>query len=403
MEGVRGGGDGTLMLYAATLLCLRFALTTNFERPDFLAVGAAAGGLVCLALVAARAPRASWAVLALATLVGLGQRLEFGPFRASDVMPATHEALATLLAGGNPYTHDYLTTQPQHSIFPYFPGEIAFYALTDPLVPAWLGPPDRLAGMLILLLIASLAFVAGPVRAALFTALYATFSMAIQNSSDGGNDTALALLTCASVVAGAWGASVRRPALRSALYASASALLGWAICFKLLVWLIAPFAARWLLATSPKPKRDGLILAAVAMLPMLPFFLWNPAGMLGNILAAPTFHPNVWGLNVWSVPSQLGLQPSWPPTIPLVMLAAALAGAVFAFRFSGADLGSAVSVGCLWLLAVVVVSRWTTSAYYTYPLTVLATAVPLTGLLPQHPASASSDADSELLGKSAVA
>ncbi len=386
------------MLFAATLLCMRLALTTNFEHPDFLAVGAAAGGLACLALIAMRGRRAAWAVLALAVIFGLGQRLEFTPFRASDVMPATHEALATLMSGANPYTHDYLTTQPLHSIFPYFPGELAFYALAEPLVPAWLGPPDRLAGMLVVLLIGSLAFVVGPLRAALFTALYATFGMAIQNSSDGGNDTALALLTCGSIVAGAWGAT-RRDALRSAFYAGAAALLGWAICFKMLAWLIAPFVGRWLLSTSPKPKRDGLILAAVALLPMLPFFLWNPLGMLGNIVSAPTFHPNVWGLNVWSIPFQLGFEPTWPATIPAVMLAAGLAGAVFALRFGGDDLGTAVTAGCVWLLAVVVVSRWTTSAYYTYPLTVLVTAVPLIGLLPE----ASRDANAELLGKPAVA
>jgi hypothetical protein len=223
--------------------------------------------------------------------------------------------------------------------------------------------------------------------------------MAIQNSSDGGNDTALALLTCASIVAGAWGATVRSPVLRSALYAGAAAFLGWAICFKLLAWLIAPFAARWLLATSPKPKRDGLIVASVALLPMLPFFVWNPLGMLANIVSAPTFHPNIWGLNIWSIPFQLGLQPAWPPTIPAVMLLAALGGAAFAFRFSGDDLGTAVTAGCVWLLAVVVVSRWTTSAYYTYPLTVLLTAAPLSGLLPRI----SSDANAELLGQTAVA
>ncbi|MGP6155948.1 MAG: hypothetical protein ACLPYS_00160 [Vulcanimicrobiaceae bacterium] len=392
-------GDEALVLFCATVLCMRFALTTNFEHPDFAAIGAALGGVVCLGLIARRDRRAAWAVLALSVALGLGLRLEFTPFRASDVMPATHEALATLLAGGNPYAHDYLTTQPQHSIFPYLPGEIAFYALTEPLVPAWLGPPDRLAGMLVLLLIGSLAFVAGPLRAALFAALYATFTMAIQNSSDGGNDTALALLTCGSVIAGAWGAAARHPALRSVLYGLAAALLGWAICFKMLAWLIAPFVARWLLATSPRPKRDGAILAAVALLPILPFFFWNPAGLVGNIVSAPTFHPNIWGLNLWSFPFQLGIEPTWPLTIPAVMLLTALAGAVFAFRVGGEDLGSGVAAGCIWLLAVVLVSRWTTSAYYTYPLTVLSAAVPLTGLL----LGASSDANAELVGKSAVA
>jgi hypothetical protein len=401
-SGVRGGGpsgEGRLLLFAATLLCVRLALNTSFEHPDFLAVAAAAGGLLCFALIVARSRSAAWAVLALAVAVGLGGRLEFGAFRASDVMPATHEALATLFAGQDPYTHDYLTTQPQHSIFPYFPGELAFYALSEPVVPAWLGPPDRFAGMLILLLIASLAFVAGPVRAALFASVYATFSMAIQNSSDGGNDTALALLTCGSIAAGAWGARSRRPELRSASYAVAAVLLGWAVCFKLLAWLIAPFVARWLLATSPKPKRDGLILAGVAFLPMALFFLWNPAGMIANVVSAPTFHPNIWGLNVWSIPYQLGVEPRWALTIPAVMLAMGIAGALFAFRFGGQDLGSGVVAGCVWLLAVVFVSRWTTSAYYTYPLTVLVTAVPLSGLLP----AASSDANAELVGKAAVA
>lgn len=395
----RPADDATLVLLAATLLCMYPALTTSFERPDFLAVAAAAGGILCLGAILARAPQAAWGVLVLALLIGLGARLEFAPFDASDVMTATHEALTTLFGGANPYTHDYLTTLPKHSIFPYLPGELAFYALADPLVPAWLGPPDRLAGMLVLLLIASLAFVTGPVRAALFTALYATSRMAIQNSADGGNDTALALLTCGAVSVGAWAWACRPPALRSALYACSACLLGWAVCFKMLAWLIAPFAARWLLTTSPHRKRDALLLAGTALGPALAFFLWNPLGMLLNVAAAPAFHPNIWGLNVWTLGFQLGSVPTWDGTIPAVMLATAVAGGVFAFRFGGADLGKSVAAGCLWLLAVVVVSRWTTSSYYTYPLTVLALAAPLTGRLPE----ASRDAGAKFLGDTAAA
>ena len=107
--------ESTVMLLAATFACLRLTLSTNFERPDFLQVCVLAGGLLCLALIAMRNARAGWAVLLLTTILGIGLRVEFSPFRASDVMPATHEAIATLLSGGNPYAHDYLQTQPLHS------------------------------------------------------------------------------------------------------------------------------------------------------------------------------------------------------------------------------------------------------------------------------------------------
>jgi hypothetical protein len=394
--------ESTVMLVAATFICLRLTLSTNFERPDFLEVGVLASGLFCLALIAMRNTRAGWAVLLLATFVGIGLRLEFTPFRASDVMPATHEATATLLSGGDPYAHDYLQTQPPHSIFPYFPGEIAFYLVSEPIVPAWLGPPDRLAGILIVLLLASLGFVVGPVRAALFTALYGTFAMGIQNSADGGNDTALAFLTCTAIVAGAWGAASEAPRVRSLLYALGALSLGWAVCFKLLSWPIAPFVARWLIGTSPRPRRDAAVLSLVALGPLLAFFVWNPLGMLGNVLSAPTFHQNVWGLNLWSIPFQLGNAdlPAWAALIPAVMVLAAVGGGAFALRYQTGDLGLSVLAGCLWLLVILAVSRWTTSSYYTYALTVLAAAVPLIGRLP--PATLS-DVSSELVGKTAVA
>jgi hypothetical protein len=391
------------MLLAATFACLRLTLSTNFERPGFLEVCVLAGGLLCLALIAMRNARAGWAVLLLATLLGIGLRVEFSPFRASDVMPATHEAIATLLSGGNPYAHDYLQTQPLHSIFPYFPGEIAFYLVSEPLVPAWLGPPDRLAGILIVLLIASLGLVVGPARAALFTALYGTFPMGIQNSADGGNDTALALLTCAAIVAGAWGAASESSRVRSVLYALGAATLGWAVCFKLLSWPIAPFVARWLIGTSPRPRRDAAVLGLVALGPLLAFFVWNPLGMLGNVLSAPTFHPNVWGLNLWSIPFQLGNAepPSWAALIPAVMALAAVGGGALALRYRTGDLGLSVLAGCLWLLVILAASRWTTSSYYTYALTVLAAAAPLIGRLPIAPKLG--DANPELVGKPAVA
>ena len=86
--------------------------------------------------------------------------------------------------------------------------------------------------------------------------------------------------------------------------------------------------------------------------------------MLGNILSAPTFHANIWGLNLWSIPFQLGNaeRPSWAALIPAVMALAAVGGGALALRCRKGDLGLSVLAGCLWLLIILAASRWTTSS-----------------------------------------
>ena len=125
--------------------------------------------------------------------------------------------------------------------------------------------------------------------------------------------------------------------------------------------------------------------------------------MLGNILSAPTFHANIWGLNLWSIPFQLGNaeRPSWAALIPVVMALAAIGGGALALRCRTGDLGLSVLAGCLWLLVILAASRWTTSSYYAYALTVLAAAAPLIGQLPL--ATKLGDANPELGGETAVA
>jgi hypothetical protein len=341
--------------------------------PVFVLLGAGVGWAAFQ-----RGRGAGWIVLTYAAAVGVLDRIVRVPFLESDVMPATDEAIRTLRQGQNPYTHFYLSTIPPGYPFPYPPGEVLFYAIPK-AVFGQISDVDRWAGIVIVLLLASLAFSVGTSRAALATALYATFGLAAFLALDGSNDTSLALLLTAAIVLLAW-SERGLPCDRFAFLASAVAF-SWALLFKQFAWVIYPFILLHLIRSGRDWRRHALVTLVPFGVLMLFFALQDPAGFVGNVVAGTT-HPDVFGINLWAGFAAIapGLNQAVNPWITILGVLAIAITAVPLLLRPGVHLGTAVMQGLAVLFVVLFFARWTAAPYYAGTAALLAIVVALAGI-----------------------
>jgi len=374
--------------YAAIAACAVVwavaTLNTNTEQPDFAillaGLGAAAAGV--LMLTTRMSP---WVVLGYVAAAGVLLRLQQPVILDSDVWKSIVEGNAILFGGHDPYALCCQTTNPPGSPLPYLPGALLYGMLQN----GWwhgLAQLDRPAGIAVVLAIAALARFYGPGWAALAGSIYSISALAIWRSVDGSNDTALAALLAAGVVALVYARAMpETPARRTvALYAISALFFGWAIGFKALAWPVYPFVAR----VVPPERRKmwlGISLGVFAVL-CLPFFVWNPAAFVRQIVLGFTYHTNAYGLSIWNVldhyvpgaTASLGVVPA------LVAVVAVFGAAYLLWRRKPATLGEALAQSGALLAVIVAVPRWSTSAYYTYAFAIVALAV-ATYPLPCHP------------------
>ena len=337
----------------------------NELDPLRFAIGLAA--FAGLGLVAVdRAP--GWLVLCIVTAAGVALRFHSPAVAGSDVVTATTEALGVLAQGQNPYAHHYATTSPPGSPFVYPPGELALYGIQKAIF-ASLAEHDRWWGILSVLAVAGLAPLCGAAVAAIATAFYGSYELAVLRAVDGSNDTGLAFLMVVALVALAYGTratgdgKARRAFI---LHVVSAVFLGWALAFKALAWFAFPFLVRFV------PDRLRVRYAAVALGTAvafcLPFFATAPAPFVTSILAGFTFHQEPWGFNVWAalstmLPSAIAAAQPWmlPVSIALVLLT----GAVIWTR-RPQTLGAAILQGAVTLGAALLFARWSTSSYFAY-------------------------------------
>jgi len=374
--------------YAAIAACAVVwavaTLNTNTEQPDFAillaGLGAAAAGV--LMLTTRMSP---WVALGYVAAAGVLLRLQQPVILDSDVWKSIVEGNAILFGGHDPYALCCQTTNPPGSPLPYLPGALLYGMLQN----GWwhgLAQLDRPAGIAVVLAIAALARFYGPGWAALAGSIYSISALAIWRSVDGSNDTALAALLAAGVVALVYARAMpETPARRTvALYAISALFFGWAIGFKALAWPVYPFVAR----VVPPERRKmwlGISLGVFAVL-CLPFFVWNPAAFVRQIVLGFTYHTNAYGLSIWNVldhyvpgaTASLGVVPA------LVAVVAVFGAAYLLWRRKPATLGEALAQSGALLAVIVAVPRWSTSAYYTYAFAIVALAV-ATYPLPCHP------------------
>ena len=360
-----------------------FGLAHVFSGIDFANVQRDLGigfllGLGVLMAVAVGLRFSGSMALAFAVLVGFLDRIHREPYTGTDVRAATAEAIRVLQAGGNPYTHRYLDTNPQGSPFAYPIGEPVFYWFHQVLFSR-IDYADEVSGLAIILLLAALAPLVGSVRATLVTMGYSTFGLAAYFAMGGSNDTSFAFLIVLSLVLLAYSQSRSVPSgWRIACFVASAAFFGWSILFKQFAWMIYPFVV---LALRQRGQRWLLHLAIAgggAVLAMLPFFVDSPTGVLRN-LTRRGIDNDIWGLNIWSILKSFSpaLAESLTSFITLPSLILTLVVFVVLLPGTTGDLGAAVLRGLLVIGTLLLTSVWTTFPYYTGASAVLAVAIAL--------------------------
>ncbi len=299
---------------------------------------------------------------AYAVAIGAAERLARQPLDGgSDVLPATEEAIAVMLAGGNPYTHVLQSTVPLGSPFVYPPGEFLFY------VPAYLAGWDlhrveTWTGILTIGAIAIAGARAGWAQAALPAMLYATWGIAAFRTTDGGNDVSAAFLVVVAFTALAFPG--RLPFLFSAF------ALGWALAFKQFAVLVLPLVLRHLALAGAPWRRYALISLGTATVMTLPFFAMDPVAFIGQQVQALTFHQEVWGANLLHAIQFSGADVDRLLPLFFVLEIALTFGAVVLAARSRLDtLGRTALVACLVITLPLLLARWTTQSYYVYAVT----------------------------------
>ena len=133
--------------------------------------------------------------------------VDFFPGGGSDVLPATAEAIATTLAGGNPYAHWYASERPPSDNFPYPPIEMLIH-LPGYLVAGLTGVrfTEVIAALLVMVAFVWLARRVSITAALPALALYAALPNLVNLSVDAGNDTSTGAMLLLAVLAAAWAA-----------------------------------------------------------------------------------------------------------------------------------------------------------------------------------------------------
>ena len=388
---MRAEGEPRFVLLAATALgltwsvsagalglgeCVRQPLlrcgSSNYNAVDAWATATLLAGCAVAYAVTSGARFAPYLTLAYATYVGIVARA----FRTlqlyvSDVIDATREALGIVAHGGNPYLHDFLTTNPPHSPFPYLPGELLLYGLPYALTGS-IDTVDRTIGMLTVLLFAALAPIAGVARTALVVAVYATFELAAATSVDGTNDGGAAFVLVLGGVVLAYARAARErgwPSRTARAFEIAGALVfGWALAYKATVWPFFPFVALHLWRENRRlGVRFASIAVATALVAIVPFLFPDPHGFFGNVYRGFVFNQYFYGGTFWS--TLIGFGASLDPASKLVSITySVMVLGTFAalVRLPSRSLGGAYARGAAVIGTALFFAHFATSSYYAF-------------------------------------
>lgn len=369
-------------LIVAITLGLFWAINiTNFHNTQWWTAALLAVGVGVAWAVVRGVPHAAWLTLAYAVAVGFADRVSLKPYVGSDVGTATREAIGVLRQGHNPYDHYYNSFGGR---VPYPPGEIFFYAIPHAIF-GQIDRVDQWAGVGIVLLLAALAWCVGPARAAMVTALYATFLIASRIAMDGSNDTSFALVFVCAVVLLAF--SERATRWSVPLFYASAFMFAWALLFKQFAVLIYPFVVLYLRSRGADWRKHAATTVGLAAIVTLPFFLTAPSGFKRNVLDIAYSKQEIWGLNLWAglKPLAPGLVKTLDPAIPVINFVAVAGLALLLILRPITNLGLALLRGLLLLFVALYLARWTTTPYYTGAGAILAAAIALLPVTPAPP------------------
>lgn len=315
--------------------------------------------------------------LVAAIAAGIGEREWRPPKAESDVLATIVEAFDLLRRGIDPYGAPITQSIPPGGTLHYPPGVFAIYG-TAVVSGIEVIQVERASAMLLVVLLALTAWRMGFGRAAVITALYGTYQYATTRSLDFGTDTSLALLLGAGLILLWFAESLPKRTARWAFW-GAVPFLALALLDKQLSWPIYLFVAVYLWFERPGGRRHVLATAGIAVATCIPFFLWGPREFLEGLVTEVTYHRSIYGIN------PLGMLTLMSPTaaeqlapFSSVLQLGTLAVVVILFlRRRQRALAGAFAQGLAALFVALVLSRWTSPAYYMLlvPLTCLLIAI----------------------------
>lgn len=371
------GRDGRWPALAASWLTIAWAVqdvTDHYaERHWFglLVVVAVAGGVLLTLRGDGRGVRL---ILLAAVGAGIVERLWRPAMTQSNVLAEIVQASDLFWNGHDPYRA--LAGQMVDGVYLYPPAPLVLYGGL-----ARLGVDavniERATSMLIVLLLASLARWVGAGRAALVTAMYGTYLFGTFRALDGDNNSTLALLFMAASVL-LMRAETPDRAGRMAFWASAP-ILAVGILVKQLAWPVYAFLALYLAGTRRGRWHIAATLAIVA-LAIIPFAIDDPE-MLPRLLAVVGNKPTVYGLNVLGVVQMFDppLAARLIPASLVVQLGAAMLAGVALTRTGSRDIPEALTRSLGMMLVLMLLSSWTSPAYYMFMGSILALVIGVTG------------------------
>ena len=366
-------------LAGALLPVIVYGVTNGYEAPNVDHFTALIAGIVGLTAVIVRLPWSGAFTLLTVLCLSLREHAAQGDNRASDVMVTTNEAIGVLFSGGNPYAHTYAMTNPPGAVFAYPPGEIIFYSVAH-LFGGNVFRVDLACGILCLGIVAAFVPFCGTGLAALAVSAIGFANDLNFHLTDGSNDNAAAFLVLLGFAALVWSPALKGRA-GAALWWISAVAIGWALAFKEYSAPIAFFIGLYLWRSNPRRARGWLIaMLGTAAVFIVPFLIWNPAALIGNVGGALITHHNIWGRNVWH--DWIALIPNGTfvaPFIPYITLLCVAALTIVLWRHPARSISAALLQGIAVVTVTFLMARWTTIVYYCFlaPLVVSAVALKL--------------------------
>lgn len=366
-------------LAGALLPVIVYGVTNGYEAPNLEHFTALIAGIIGLTAVMLRRRWAGAFSLLAALCVALREHAAQADNRASDVMLTTNEAIGVLFRGDNPYAHTYAMTNPPGGLFGYPPGEIVFYSVVH-VFGGNVFRVDLACGILCLGIIAAFVPFCGTGLAALAVSAIGFTNDINFHLTDGSNDNAAAFLVLVGFASLVWSPEIRGRA-GAALWWISAVAIGWALAFKEYSAPIAFFVALYLWRTDAQRARGWLIaMLGTAAAFIVPFLIWNPGALIGNVGGALITHHNIWGRNIWH--DWIAFIPNGAlaaPFIPAITLLCVAALGTILWRHPARTINAALLQGIAVVTVTFLIARWTTIVYYCFlaPLVVSAVALKL--------------------------
>lgn len=375
MDEAPSGGGGSAGLDTSSdahhLACLAalglFLLLTLSGRAQDLLPSPARMALVLawpVALALYLATRSTSIVAAYSIAGGFVLRwVDFFPGGGSDVLPVTREAIATLLAGGNPYAHYYVAERPPGPNFPYPPFELLLH------LPGYVGGglvgvrfTEVVAALVVLGIFAWLARTVSVTAALPAMAVYAALPNLVNLSVDASNDTSTGAMLLVAVLVAAW--ALRRPAsgwpLILAGLAGAAALATKQTAAPV-VLMLAVFTLQHL-GWKAALRYVGAAAITLAVL-AAPFLRKDPGAFIASITDL-ALHQDVYGWNIWVFAQSVHWPVASVGTAAEFGAASTVVAMLVAVALRYEHLSPAVAAGVLVTLVLLLTARWTTYAYF---------------------------------------